>query len=109
MDEVSGTPIEGARVKLLDRHGTGNNLAAITTSDGRARILLNTSFSEGYNEWLGRRVYRHVCYMADVEVTARGFRLSKFRLEDRTDDDLRFDYDAVPPPIVVRLDRQQVP
>jgi hypothetical protein len=107
VDETTGQPIEGASVTFPDCNGSGITLAATTSPDGRARILLDTVFSEGYNTILMHRVYRHISYRQDVEVSATGYRPSKIRLEDLTDDP-RFHYDPVPPPILVRLKRESI-
>jgi hypothetical protein len=102
VDETTGKPIENAWIRLPDRPGSGITLEATTSSDGRARILLDTYFSEGINDLFMYRVYRRVCYIGEVEVSAEGYRTSKFLLEDRTNEP-RFHYDAAPPLIVVGL------
>jgi hypothetical protein len=105
MDETTGRPIEGALVRLPDLHGSGTSLAATTSSEGLAKIFFDTFFSEGFNTILMHRVYRHVSYREDVEVSAKGFQLSRFLLEDRTEGP-RFHYDPAPPPILVSLSRE---
>jgi hypothetical protein len=105
VDEATGQPIGGASVTFPDCHGSGITLAARTSPDGRARILFDTVFSEGYNTILMHRVYRRISYRQDVEVSATGYRVSKILLEERTEDP-RFHHDSVPPTILVSLNRE---
>jgi hypothetical protein len=106
IDESTGFPLESASIWIHDHLGPKfqGSLIGATGRDGRAKVILDTYFSEGCNSLF--RVYRHVNYLADLRVSAENYQAERFDLRDFTEGP-RYHYDEVPPPIVIRLRKRQ--
>jgi hypothetical protein len=102
VDDSEGYTIQSASIMIPKPLWSKASFATLTGTDGRASIVLDTMCSDGYNTVF--RVHRRVSYPSEVHVSAQGYQSKRFVLADRTEDP-RYHYNAVPPPITVRLRR----
>jgi hypothetical protein len=112
LDAVSGKPVPGARLQLTDPECPNPRpplmTAATTDADGRSTITNSFEVTSSWSGLTGRRFWRGVRYpLWEMRIEAAGYKPFEAQFHSYVAKDRRYHEDRVPPPIMVRLQREQ--